>query len=396
MQGCNSFKYFALVILRHILLFIISEKCSRQVAVYITPLSGFRLEENIVKGTCYMISQLSLSHSALPSQTDHAFHHTVIEETTFSSGCRTDTMPPYTYRHCFSSTNSSMKSTSAEGLNKTAADIREKMMETTTVVPKATSSIPNIASIQADVSPIDLLFKVNQRQSHSKSLASKNVRLPNTEMRYHQQNISSMPSHSPIGGSTLANNLRNIKNEVNKAGKMVSARYDVDNQNQEGNKMGPGGDTTQNAVEPIAKSNDPTIENHLKHLEPPNSNLIRAVMTNGSVAMTNMEVPEGSASTTTPVPTPIHQPCSPAAMASLLSQPFQNDGHIQGMRLGEKRTSSSSAAEKSKIKTLVESLQSNGNKTKIIMFLVLCVVCLPGNIVTIWLRYKSDNLRINR
>ena len=41
-----------------------------------------------------------------------------------------------------------------------------------------------------------------------------------------------------------------------------------------------------------------------------------------------------------------------------------------------------------KIKAVIKNIRENTNKSKILMVFALCVLCLPGNIVTIWLKFQ--------
>ena len=84
---------------------------------------------------------------------------------------------------------------------------------------------------------------------------------------------------------------------------------------------------------------------------------------------------------------PFHRPSLAAAIASssysgeerVLTQPVHNP-----------------PSKTSKIKAVFQSVKANTNKSKILMVLALCILCLPGNIVTIWLKfsnYEEDSKR---
>ena len=50
----------------------------------------------------------------------------------------------------------------------------------------------------------------------------------------------------------------------------------------------------------------------------------------------------------------------------------------------------------SKLKAVFQSIKANTNKSKILMVLALCILCLPGNIVTIWLKFTQYEEHVKR
>ena len=158
-------------------------------------------------------------------------------------------------------------------------------------------------------------------QSSTESLVSKIVRATEN----HQ-------GTTPSG--TLANSLRNIKNQI--------------------------------------RSNTPlndNIDDVTTHIESP------GIVSNGFISGQH----ENTDITPRKSP-PFHRPSLAAAIASssysgednVLTQPV----HTPPSKI-------------SKIKAVFQSIKANTNKSKILMVLALCILCLPGNIVTIWLKFSQ-------
>ena len=84
---------------------------------------------------------------------------------------------------------------------------------------------------------------------------------------------------------------------------------------------------------------------------------------------------------------PIHRPSLTAAIAS---STYSGEDSILAQPVVSQHSPTS------KIKAVIQNVQKNGNKSKILMVLALCILCLPGNIVTLWLKcteYNVNSLR---
>ena len=79
---------------------------------------------------------------------------------------------------------------------------------------------------------------------------------------------------------------------------------------------------------------------------------------------------------------PFHRPSLAAAIAS--------SSYSGEDRVLTQPVSSDPPSKTSKIKAVFQSIKANTNKSKILMVLALCILCLPGNIVTVWLKFTQD------
>ena len=80
-------------------------------------------------------------------------------------------------------------------------------------------------------------------------------------------------------------------------------------------------------------------------------------------------------------PSPFHRPSLAAAIAasSLSGEESRLSRPIKQVKKSRSTT---------KIKAVIKNIKENTNKNKILMVLALCVLCLPGNIVTLWLKFQ--------
>ena len=84
---------------------------------------------------------------------------------------------------------------------------------------------------------------------------------------------------------------------------------------------------------------------------------------------------------------PFHRPSLAAAIAS---SSYSGEDRILTNNVNEPPSNSS------KLKAVFQSIRANTNKSKILMVLALCILCLPGNIVTIWLKFTQYEEDSNR
>ena len=128
-------------------------------------------------------------------------------------------------------------------------------------------------------------------------------------------------------------------------------------------------------------SKNKSSTNNLQNIENDEVNTARGIQSlakmtpDGSIVS---QMDEGDSSTISSFP--VHRPTWIAAIASRnYSREYRG--------LGQPVVPQTS----SKLKATLKNIQKSGNKSKILMILALCVLCLPGNIVTIWLKYKQSN-----
>lgn len=148
---------------------------------------------------------------------------------------------------------------------------------------------------------------------------------------------------SAKSSGTLTNSLRNIKNE--NRGKLF-------------------GSIKNNGVDP-----------------PRGKHSIAEIIPNGCIE-TKMDEGDSSAIRSSP----IHRPSLPAAIAS---SSYSSEDRVLAQPVHQPSSNS-------RIKTVIQNIHKNATKSKIWMVLALCILCLPGNIVTIWLKCKQYNVNHRR
>ena len=84
---------------------------------------------------------------------------------------------------------------------------------------------------------------------------------------------------------------------------------------------------------------------------------------------------------------PFHRPSLAAAIAS---SSYSGEDRVLTNAVHDPPSNSS------KLKAVFQSIKANTNKSKILMVLALCILCLPGNIVTIWLKFTQYEEHVKR
>ena len=169
-------------------------------------------------------------------------------------------------------------------------------------------------------------------------ICSNGIKLPSSTDSLVSKIVRSSDCHQSAKSSsgTLANSLRNIKNQI---------------------KSKP------------PEQKDETLSTSLEKQSS------SGIIANGYIDGKRDSTEEASAVK----PSPFHRPSLAAAIAaSSLS------GDDVGLNRKTKQVKNRHSTPK--IKAVIESIKENTNKSKILMVFSLCVLCLPGNIVTIWLK----------
>lgn len=91
-------------------------------------------------------------------------------------------------------------------------------------------------------------------------------------------------------------------------------------------------------------------------------------------------------------PSSFHRPSLAAAIATTS---FSGEERAMTPTLKPPKSKSGNSAI-AKVKAVFQNIKSNTNKSKILMVLALCILCLPGNIVTIWLKLQQHEERPRR
>ena len=143
-----------------------------------------------------------------------------------------------------------------------------------------------------------------------------------------------------------------------------------------------------------AKSSSGTLANSLRNIkkqirskpfEPPEETVSTSLDKNSSSGVITNGFIEGkhdsNEDSVAVKPPPFHRPSLSAAMAasSLSGEDARLTRPIKQVKKPQSTT---------KIKAVIKNIKENTNKSKILMVFALCVLCLPGNIVTIWLKFQ--------
>ena len=171
-------------------------------------------------------------------------------------------------------------------------------------------------------------------------ICSNGIKLPSSTESLVSKIVRSTDCHQTAKSSsgTLANSLRNIKNQI------------------KSKPLEPAEETVSTSLDKNSSS---------------------GIIPNGF-----MEEKRDSTEDSVAVkPSPFHRPSLAAAIAA--SSSSGEDARLTRPLKEVKKSQSAT-----KIKAVIKNIKENTNKSKIMMAFALCVLCLPGNIVTIWLKFQ--------